>query len=376
MTAPKVGQPEPGIWLYRYENFSGGPWQLSVATHAPPQSGKLSLGGFRIVPTEVANEPGFSNDAQAVGLAKGMEDKIRWSRLVNVGGPLALRNMARLVGGKCVLCPSVDSRIGQPRDREMLDWAAACLHDLEARAGFQVVTGQDLGHGVMSDGTTQSLAHLNSRFRGSVVSDTSQPTGEGNYRVLKGILAACNRPMPGARIGLIGCGHIGSYVLDRALSEGAEVIAVEASLVRREAIAKRGIPVKPPEEKEALLEMALDAIVVNANKRSLDSETVSRILANPRVRVVCGSENEAMPDPTDADRLRGANKIYSPTEFGGMMGYLTAVEEYCHQVESSEFDIGTMIRAGAALEPVARRIAKRMIESDFALSFEAAADLR
>lgn len=372
---PVVTQPEPEIWVYRYENVSGGPWQLSVATHAAPQSGKMSLGGFRIVPQAVAAEDGYNNDAQAVALAKGMEGKIRWSRLMRAGGPLAIRNSDRLVGGKCVLCPSTDSRIGQPRDREMLDWAADCLLDLEQRAGFHVVTGQDLGHGVMTDGRTRSLFYLNSRFPGSVTADTSQPTGEGNYRVLKGMLAACDRPLRGASIGLIGCGHIGGYVLDRAEADGADIVALEADAERRALIAKRGVKALAPPQKRELLAMPLDAIVVNANKRSLDTETVTCIIANERVRVICGSENEAMPDSTDADRLRAAKKVYCPTEFGGMMGYLAAVEEYCHYREKTPFDIATMMAAAEALESTAERLTRRIIESGFALSFADAAQV-
>ena len=368
-------QPEPGIWVYRYENFSGGPWQLSVATHAAPHSGKMSLGGFRIVPQAVAAEDGYNNDAQAVALAKGMEDKIRWSRLVRAGGPLALRHSDRLVGGKCVLCPSTDSRVGQPRDREMLNWAAECLHDLEQRAGFRVVTGQDLGHGLMSDGHAQSLYYLNSRFPGSVTADTSRPTGEGNYRVLKGMLAGCDRPIEGAAIGLIGIGHIGGYVLDCAQTAGAVVVALDASKERRAALAARGTITFEPAQKHELLAMPLDAIVVNANKRSLDADSVTRIISNERVRIVCGSENEAMPDLADAERLRAAKKIYCPTEFGGMMGYLTAVEEYCHFRENTVFDIATMITAAEALEGTAEHLTRLIIESGFSLSFADAAQV-
>lgn len=359
--------------MYRYENFAGGRWQLSVATHAAPHSDCLSLGGFRIVPREVATEPGYDNQQQAIALARGMEGKIRWSRLVRAGGPLARRNADRLVGGKCVLCPGDDSRIGQPRDRDMLDWAAESLHDLERRAGFRVVTGQDLGHGTMSDGRTPSLDYLHARFPGSVVSDTSQLTGEGNYRVLRGMLAGFGKAFAGARIGLIGCGHIGGYVLDCAREAGAAVVTLEADPARRAAIAARGTPVLTPEQKPELLTMPLDAIVVNANKRSLDGETVTRIIANGGIRVVCGSENEAMPVPADADRLRAAKTIYCPTEFGGMMGYLTAVEEYYHQMEGTPFSVETVMQAALALEPIAERITRRIIDAGFAKSFEDAA---
>src|SRR6187401_1081850 len=109
-----------------------------------------------------------------------MEEKVYWSRLIRVGGPLARRDFARIVGGKCVLLPTPDARVGQPRDFQLLDCATS--------AGFHVITGQDLGHGIMSDGRTPSLEYLHCGFRGSVVADTSKPTAEGNFYTLRGML--------------------------------------------------------------------------------------------------------------------------------------------------------------------------------------------
>ena len=79
--------------------------------------------------------------------------------------------MKRIVGGKCVLLPSNDARVGKPRDRELLDFAIACLADCDQTAGIRITTGQDLGHGLMSDGRTQSLDYLNEGFPGSVVAN-------------------------------------------------------------------------------------------------------------------------------------------------------------------------------------------------------------
>ena len=77
----------PKVWVYRYTHPNG--WRLSIATHAEPGSDKLSLGGFRIVPEERAATPGFDTDVEAIGLAIGMEEKVHWSRVAGVGGPLA-----------------------------------------------------------------------------------------------------------------------------------------------------------------------------------------------------------------------------------------------------------------------------------------------
>ena len=88
----------PDVWAHRYEDDRHG-WTLSIATHAPPQSGKLSLGGFRIAPPERTSAPGFTTDREAIALAIGMEEKVHWSRLLGVGGPLVIRDIRRIVGG-------------------------------------------------------------------------------------------------------------------------------------------------------------------------------------------------------------------------------------------------------------------------------------
>ena len=89
----------PSIWVYRF-NHPDRNWTLSIATHAEPESNKLSLGGFRIAPRERTENPGFDPDREAIGLALGMEEKVYWSRRIGVGGPLARRGMTRNGAGK------------------------------------------------------------------------------------------------------------------------------------------------------------------------------------------------------------------------------------------------------------------------------------
>lgn len=369
---PDLGTFEtPGVWVYRYVEPSSG-WRLSIATCAEPGSGKLSLGGFRIAPVERTSSPGFDSDREAIGLAIGMEEKVFWSRLIGVGGPLALRDTNRIVGGKCVLHPTSDARVGQCRDREMLDFAIACLQDAEARGGFSITTGQDLGHGIMSDGCTSSLEYLNARFKGSVVADTSKPTGEGNFYVLAGMLRGMDIPVERATVGLIGCGHVGMRVLVNLQERGTALLALDSSAARREEIAALGIPTFATEEKAELLRRPIDAIVVNAAGGSLDPDSVAIIAANDRVRVVCGSENLVMPDhAAGSDALRFARKAYAPSELGGMMGYLTAVEEYLARVDGVPFDIATLLEAAKRLEGPAYAATRYLRDHDFAISFEA-----
>ena len=359
-----------GVWVYRYTDAATG-WRLSIATFAAPGSGKLSLGGFRIATEERTSSPGFDTDREAIGLAMGMEEKVYWSRVMGIGGPLALRNTSRIVGGKCVLHPTPDARVGQPRDRELLDFAVRCFEDVEARAGFSLATGQDLGHGVMSDGVTTSLAYLHARFAGSVMADTSGPTGEGNYHVLAGMLRGADVSVERATVGLVGCGNVGMHVLDRLRERGAAMLALESNASRRDQIAELGIPTFAPAEKAEFLRRPMDALVVNASGGSLDAASIEAIAASDRLKVVCGSENLATGrDASGSDVLRQARKVYAPTELGGMMGYLTAVEEYFARVEGVPFDIATMMAAARRLEAPCYEATRHVREGNFVMRFE------
>ncbi|HEX6630273.1 MAG TPA: NAD(P)-binding domain-containing protein [Gemmatimonadaceae bacterium] len=364
----------PQVWVYRYTNPDTR-WVLSIATHGAPGSNRLSLGGFRIAPAARAERAGYDNDAEAIGLAAGMEEKVHWSRVIHAGGPLAREHVGQLVGGKCVLLPTPDARVGQTHDFALLDWALECFHRFERDSGVRLNTGQDLGHGVMSDGATQSLDYLGERFHGCVFSDTSRPTAEGNYYVVKGMLRALGIPLAAARVGLIGCGNIGEWVLRRVVEDRAVAVALEAREGKREALrGELGVDVRPSEEKAAFLAEPLDAIVVNANGGTLDLATCEAIARNERVRVVCGSENLTMPDPRGAEILRAAGKVYAPTEYGGMMGYLTAIEEYYARHQGQPFDIGTMLDAARRLDEASCEATERVRESGFAESFEAAVE--
>ena len=358
------------VWVYRYVHPNG--WRLSIATHAEPGSNKLSLGGFRIAPEERTSVSGFDSDVEAIELAIGMEAKVHWSRMIGVGGPLARRDIRRIVGGKCVLQPSPDARVGQPRDLELLDFAAACLADCDKSADIRITTGQDLGHGVMSDGYTQSLQYLHTRFRGSMVADTSKPTGEGNYHVLLGMLRAFGVAPADATIGLIGAGNIGMHIIDRLHPLGARMTVVEMRSERLDKLRQRGISTRWPEEKPSFLAQPMDALVVNASGGSLGPDSIRACVANRRLNVVCGSENLAVPHPPDADILRAARKAFCPTEIAGMMGYLTAVEAYLAELEGMPFDLRTMLEAAAHLARPAYDATKYMMDNDFGVGFEQA----
>ena len=361
----------PNVWVHRFTEPARG-WTLSIATHAEPGSLKLSLGGFRIAPVERTSSPGFTTDREAIALAIGMEEKVHWSRVIGVGGPLAQRQLSRIVGGKCVLAPTPDARVGQPHDAALLDFAIACFQEVEREAGIRLTTGQDLGHGLMHDGATQSLAYLNARYKGSVVADTSIPTGEGNYRILDGMLRASGVPLERAVVALIGCGHIGMHVIKRLRERGATILACESRAERRAELEAMGIRTFTPEQKHQLIAEPIDALVVNAAGGTLDRATVEACVANRRLAVVCGSENLALPDPSAQALFQRAGKSYAPTELGGMMGYLTAVEEYLAREAGVPFDIDTLLEAAKKLDEAGFQATERQRAGGFSESFEEA----
>ncbi|HTI65760.1 MAG TPA: hypothetical protein VL524_19685, partial [Gemmatimonadaceae bacterium] len=57
---------------------------------------------------------------------------------------------------------------------------------------------------------------------------------------------------------------------------------------------------------------------------------------------------------------------------GGMMGYLTAVEEYLAHLEGQPFDVHTLFDAAKCLEPACYRATTLQVERNFTISFEQA----
>jgi hypothetical protein len=360
----------PDLWVYRYEEPTHG-WVLSVATHAAPNSGKLSLGGFRIAPAARMASAGFSAERESIALAIGMEEKVWWSRVTGIGGPLAKHQLSRIVGGKCVLAPTPGARVGEPLDTTLLDFAVAAFRDIEESAGIHLITGQDLGHGTLSTGES-SLSYLNERYRGSVHANTAIPTGEGNVQLLLGMLRGIGLEVPKATVGLVGCGNIGMHVFGRLHALGATIIALESNADRRAQLAAQGVQCWTPQQRDAFLAQPMDAIVLNALGGSLDATAVAACVANPKLTVICGSENLVMPDASQALVLQRAGKIYAPTELGGMVGYLTAVEEYLAKQAGRPFAEEDLFGAAHELERVGYEATRRVRESRGAQSFEEA----
>ena len=126
----------------------------------------------------------------------------------------------------------------------------------------------------------------------------------------------------------------------------------------------------PAEEKGAFLDEPFDAIVVNAAGGTLDLATCERIARNERVRIVCGSENLTMPDAQGTEVLLKGRVAFAPTELGGMMGYLTAVEEYLARRDGKAVSLDAVLTAARRLELVGREAMEGVVASGYTRSFE------
>ena len=79
-------------------------------------------------------------------------------------------------------------------------------------------------------------------------------------------------------------------------------------------------------------------------------------------------------DPALELVLRDAHKVYAPTELGGMMGYLTAVEEYLSRREGVALDQRSLLDAAKRLNDAGFEATARVKGSGFRETFEEAVE--
>jgi threonine dehydrogenase-like Zn-dependent dehydrogenase len=187
------------------------------------------------------------------------------------------------------------------------------------------------------------------------------------------MLRACGVPLERATVGLIGCGNIGMHIVERLRTHaGVTLLVLESRESRRAELEAMGIRTWGPEEKHTFLALSMDALAINAAGGTLDPGSVAACAANRSLRVICGSENLVMPDPAGVGVLRDAKRIFAPTELGGMMGYLTAVEEYLSVIEGVPFDVATLVKAAERLEAAGYEATLRIIAGGHRETFEEA----
>jgi hypothetical protein len=94
------------------------------------------------------------------------------------------------------------------------------------------------------------------------------------------------------------------------------------------------------------------------------------LASNKQCKLVSGCENLVMPDANGAETLRLAKKLYVHTELCGMMGYLTAVENYLARNTNQPFNVSVMFEAATGLREVGRKVSEAVLKEGFARGFE------
>lgn len=369
--SPIYGTP---ITFYKYSKHS---WDLYIASHAKPNSKNFSWGGFRILRGQ--DRETVDPVIDAVGLADGMEQKKAWINTTDIGTPIWKKYQEQIFGGKVVLQPTSDAEIGQPRDLELLEFAASCFLDFEKRSGIVLITGQDLGHGKTTQGMG-SLEYTRKFYDGIGEVNTSIPTAEGNYYFLDGMFKGLGRTLKGANIGLFGCGAIGKHLLSRLLEAGADIEVLEPNVTTRQNLERQlQRKIYSPNEKQAFFALShLEAIADNALRATFDDETVQTIANNRNLIFVTGCENNSMVAKNGPEIFRNAGKLYCPYALCGMNGGHAAVGnrllQYERQLGTSncQFNIDDYIQAARPLSAIAQKATKLFLSQQDSVQFDEA----
>jgi len=120
-------------------------------------------------------------------------------------------------------------------------------------------------------------------------------------------IRACAGDLRGARVAVLGTGHVGARLVRLLLDAGASVVAADLD---RERAGATGADVVSPDE---LPEVECDVFSPNARGEAVSPETARRL----RCRFVAGSANDQVPDPEAAAVLARRGVRHVPEEIAG-----------------------------------------------------------
>jgi leucine dehydrogenase len=178
--------------------------------------------------------------------------------------------------------------------------------------------------------------------------DPSPYTAAGVEAAIRACAASTftSRDLRGRRVTVVGCGHVGTHLVERLLAAGAEVIASDIDPSRAPAGARW---VADP--REALLAPA-DVLAPCALGGVLTREVVARL----DCAVVCGAANNQLAAPEIAELLDARGILYAPdfvVNAGGLISVaadrLGGDEEADSRIAALE-DVMAAILAEAAAE--------------------------
>ncbi|MFB6549289.1 Glu/Leu/Phe/Val dehydrogenase dimerization domain-containing protein [Streptomyces sp. NPDC056405] len=275
------------------------------AIHSRGGSG-VALGGCRLLTSSNADDA----LKDAIRLSRGMTFKAAAAGLQHGGG-------------KCVIAAPTPSLTGAVRRDTLLE-----VGDMVEEFDGRFATGADAGT------DTDDARVLRERSRHIVgIPDLEKGWGDPSALTATGVIvairAACERVfdsdgLAGRRIAVLGLGKVGADVARTAAEEGAQLYVSDVDLQKKAIADEIGATWLGPEdllgaETDVLSPCALGGVVNRYN------------VAGLRCRVIAGSANNQLADPTIAALLRRRGILYVPdfiANAGGMISVAGELDGY------------------------------------------------
>lgn len=262
-----------------------------------------ALGGIRYYPYE-SEEAAFKD---ALRLAKGMTYK-------NAAAGLPLG------GGKTVFIKDPDKEVNE---KALFRAFGRYVESMNGRYIPSVDVGTTTDH--------LDYLYLETDY---VVGSNNRPGASGNpspstaHGIFLGIKAAVHKvfgtnSLNGRTILLEGFGKVGSIVAEKALAEGAAVIATDISQKSREQAQALGCQVVEP---DALFEHAADIYTPCALGGTVNDQTIPEMKAAD-VKIVAGAANNQLAESRHGELLRENGILYVPDDIINSGGVIHVSDE-------------------------------------------------
>ena len=192
----------------------------------------------------------------------------------------------------------------QPEDPASFRSEAAyeALGEAIASLNGAYVCGPDLGTGVEQlAAVRRRCEHVNPEGNDAGVS-----TAAGVHAGLRAVWRALELSSADSRsVAIQGLGSVGHALAQALVDEGIQVFGADPDAQACRRAAQLGVTIVEP---EALLQQACDVVSPCATGHGLTETTIAGL----RCRAVCGSANNQLATPADADRLHARGILHAP----------------------------------------------------------------
>jgi leucine dehydrogenase len=258
----------------------------------------------------------------------GIDDALRLAHAMTMKAAAAGLDLG---GGKGVICLPNGKPTAERRRAVLLDFADA-VESLEGR----YITAEDVGTGAedmaVISTRTDHVVGMPARLGGR--GDPSPLTARGVERAIR---ACCSHrfgssDLAGARICIVGLGHVGASLAARLAAAGAELYACDIDSGKRTGAEELGAEWVYPEGAmltrcEVLAPCALGGAVDEANAALL------------RCEVVCGAANNILAGEELAETLRRRGVLYAPDFIANAGGLIHVCADLLDQDPSAVDDL-------------------------------------